>query len=108
MITDPRLKAMASARLKHNEAINDIRFTDGQFSYNASVIKANELYKYYVSIGDMNAAMKIMNLLRRLLNRLRGVPYMKKQEEATIQIDAYILGESGFIIMTEDNNAIIQ
>ena len=29
MITDPRLKAMASARLKHNEAINDIRFTDG-------------------------------------------------------------------------------
>lgn len=107
MITDPRLKAMASARLKHNEAINDIRFTDGQFSYNASVIKANELYKYYASIGDMNAAMKIMNLLRRLLNRLRGIPY-KKQEEATIQIGAYILGESGFIIMTEDNNAIIQ
>ena len=49
----------------------------GQFSYNASVIKANELYKYYVSIGDMNAAMKIMNLLRRLLNRLRGIPYKK-------------------------------
>ena len=117
MRKDPQLMAAESARRKHYEAINDVKFTDGQLSYNPTVVKAGKLYQYYSNAGDIEAASRIMDLLNRTINHLRGIdsfagitpddPFIPTPDPAHLTY-AYILAESGSFLITEDNNAIIQ
>lgn len=115
MIKDTRVIAANSARKKHHEAVNDIRFTDGQLSYNPTVIKAGRLYDYYSATGNTAVAKRIMELLDKTIKHLRGIDmfsdsfYAGSYEPSTPQVTyAYILAESGSFLITEDNNAIIQ